>query len=269
MSLSQSIDADFGYGFRRVVRRPYRARIQHQRQEYHVPMLLRSSIVLAAVLFAGALKAQESDSKHLAPGFHARAVGSKLVIVPADMELFSISAGGVWEPKADWTEAAQKNFRAALAARREQLGANVTELQDAELDEFAELTALQRAVAEAVFVHHTGMGMKLPTKNERLEWSLGEAVQPLKAKTGADYALFTWIRDSYASGERKATMIALALIGAISSGGEQTGYASLVDLNSGRVVWFNDLRRMSGDLRNEKSARETVESLLKGFPVLQ
>ena len=64
-------------------------------------------------------------------------------------------------------------------------------------------------------------------------------------------------------------MIALALIGAISTGGEQVGYASLVDLNNGRVVWFNDVRRMSGDLRDEKTAMETVDTLLKGFPVLQ
>jgi hypothetical protein len=233
-----------------------------------MPNLLRSSLFAAAVLFAGAMHAQESDSKHLAPGFHARPAGSKLVIVPADMELFSISAGGVQEPKADWTEAAQKNFKAALAARREQLGANAVELQDADLDEFAELNALQRAVGEAVFIHHTGMGMRLPTKNERLDWSLGEAVKPLRVKTGADYALFTWIRDSYASNERKATMIGLALLGAISTGGEQIGYASLVDLKTGRVVWFNDLRRMSGDLRDEQAADETVETLLQGFPLL-
>ena len=236
-----------------------------------MPMLLRSSVVAAAVLFAAVLHAQEADIKHLAPGFHARPFGSKLVIVPADMELFSVSAGGVQEPKADWTEAAQRNFMTALAQRHEQLGANVIQLREADLDEFAELTALQRAVAEAVFMHHTGrgVGMKLPTKEGRLEWSLGDAVKPLKAKTGADYALFTWFRDTYASNERKATMIALALIGAISTGGEQIGYASLIDLNNGRVVWFNDVRRMSGDLRSEKTAMETVDTLLKGFPVMQ
>jgi hypothetical protein len=242
-----------------------------QRQEYHVPMLLRSSLVAIAVLFAAAVHAQESDTKHLAPGFHARSANSKLLIMPADMELFSISAGGVQEPKADWTEAAQRNFKTALADRRGQLGKDVVELRDSDLDEFAELTALQRAVAEAVFMHHTarGSGMRLPTKEGRLDWSLGDAVKPLKARTGADYALFTWVRDAYASNERKATMIALALIGAISAGGEQVGYASLVDLKTGRVVWFNDVRRMSGDLRDEKTAMETVDTLLKGFPVLQ
>jgi hypothetical protein len=264
-----AIVADSARGFCRVCECGRRATIIVQRQEFHMPRLSFPVLVLAAALTAGATHAQETDPRHLAPGFQARPSGSKLVIAPADMELFSISAGGVQEPKADWTEAAQKHFRAALAARSRQLGANATVLQDADLDEFAELNALQRAVAEAVFVHHTGLGMRLPTKEDRLDWSMGEAVKPLKAKTGADYALFTWIRDSYASGERKATMIGLALLGAISAGGEQTGYASLVDLNTGRIVWFNDLRRMTGDLREEASANETVEALLKGFPALQ
>jgi len=236
-------------------------------------------LLFAVALVAGTAQAQSDgstsldpqilQSRQLAPGFHARPAASRLVIAPADIELYSISAGGVQEPKANWTEAAQKHFKAALLARSGQLGANASQLDEAELDEFAELIALQRAVAEAVFVHHTGMGMKLPTKNERLDWSLGDAVKPLKAKTGADYALFTWIRDSYTSGERKAAMIAMALLGAISTGGEQTGYASLVDLNTGRIVWFNDLRRMSGNLREQGPADETVEALLKGFPELQ
>ncbi len=231
-----------------------------------MPKSLRSTLVLAAVLLAAGAGAQDADIRHLAPGFQTRAAGSTLVLVPAEMELFSISAGGVEEPRADWTDAAQKNFRAALAARGPQLGARVIELGEAQLDEFAELLALHRAVAEAVFMHHSRAGRKLPTKRDRLDWSLGDAVAPLHAKTGADYALFTWIRDSYASSERKAAMFAMALLGAVSFGGSQVGYASLVDLRTGRIVWFNDLDRMSGDLREAAAARETVDTLLERFP---
>ena len=130
----------------------------------------------------------------------------------------------------------------------------------------AQLNALHGAVAESVFLHHTLGMLKLPTKNDVLDWSLGEAVQPLHARTGADYALFFWIRDSYASAERKAAMVAMALFGVGIPGGSQIGYASLVDLRDGRVVWFNVLRRASGDLREAKPAEETLEALLKSFP---
>jgi len=227
--------------------------------------ILRAALVALTFLTVTASFAQET-SRHLAPGFTERAAASRIVLVPAEMELFSISAGGIQEPRADWTEAAQKHFKTALLARREKLGTNVTEMTAEQVDDVAEVVGLHRLVAESVFYHHTGFGPALPTKDGKLEWSLGDAVKPLRDKTGADYALFTWLRDSYASNERKATIVAMALLGSIMFGGEQVGYASLVDLHTGRVVWFNDLRRMSGDLREEGPAAETVEALLKGFP---
>ncbi len=222
---------------------------------------------LFLALLGWVMQVHAQDSKNLAPGFSTRPAASKLVVVPADLELFSISGGGVMEPKADWTEAAGRHFKTALDSNKQLLGASVVRISEQDLDELAEINALHGAVAQAIFIHHMLGSVKLPTKNDRLDWSLGDAVKPLKAKTGADYALFTWIRDSYASAERKAAMFAMALLGVGIAGGAQVGYASLVDLNTGRVVWFNDLRRGSGDLREAKEALETVEALLKGFPV--
>jgi hypothetical protein len=225
-------------------------------------------LLVATLLLAGAAQADDA-SKHLAPGFSTRAPGTKLVVVPADMELYSISAGGVVEPRADWTDAAQKNFLQALDSERKLLGPEVSRLEPAAADEMFDIISLERAVASAIAMHHRNGDMKLETKGEQLDWSLGDAVKPLKERTGADYALFTWVRDTYASGERKAAMLALAMIGALSLGGEQVGHASLVDLNTGRVVWFNQISRWSGDLREPKPARETVEALLKDFPELK
>jgi hypothetical protein len=220
--------------------------------------------LLALALASACVQAQ--DARQLAPGFTARAAESRVLVLPADIELFSVSAGGVAEPRADWTDAAQKHFAQALAAQRKVLGERVTTFDNAQADEYAEIVTLHRAVADAISIHHKGGLLELATKGKRLDWSLGDAVQPLKQRTGADYALFTWLRDSYASSERKMMMIGMALIGGILVGGEQVGYASLVDLNTGRVVWFNELNRMRGDLRDEKAATETVEALLKGFP---
>ena len=46
-------------------------------------------------------------------------------------------------------------------------------------------------------------------------------------------------------------------------GGQQVGFASLVDLNSGQVVWFNRLARETGDLRTADEAAETDKALRK------
>ncbi len=227
------------------------------------------ALLLALLLAAASVRAEEEPPAHLAPGFTTRTAGSRLVVLPADIELFSMSAGGVIEPRADWTEAAEKNFVSALGTQGQRLGTKVTVLDAAQGDEFADIVTLHRAVAQAISMHHRTGLMELGTKGKALDWSLGDAVRPLKERTGADYALFTWVRDSYASNERKAAMLALALIGALSLGGEQDGYASLVDLNTGRVLWFNRIDRMSGDLREPRPAVETVETLLKDFPGME
>ena len=225
---------------------------------------MRRALVMGLLLVCAG--AQGQTERQRAPGFTQRAAESRLVVVPADMELFSISAGGVQEPRADWTEAAQRHFKAALDSQAKLLGARAQELRQDDMDDLAQVNALHGAVADAVFLHHAWGILKLPTKDDKLDWSMGDAVRPLREKTGADYALFFWVRDSYASPERKAAMVAMALLGVGLAGGAQVAYASLVDLKDGRVVWFNNLQRASGDLREAEPALETVEALLKGFP---
>jgi hypothetical protein len=226
-------------------------------------MLLAAWLLLvAAPAFA--------QSKNLAPGFSALPKGARVVIMPTDVELFSISGGGVLEPKADWTEAASRYFKAALVEKKQKLGLSSIELTTQQADEADEVNALHGAVARAISLHHFGT-LALPSKEGKLDWSMGEPVQQIKKMTGADYALFSWVRDSYTSDERKAAMVAMAVLslGRVvpTGGGAQTGYASLVDLNTGRVLWFNRLARGSGDLREPAKAAETVEALLTEFPI--
>lgn len=224
-----------------------------------------------ALLIAGlallASTAAFADARNLAPGFTTLPKDAKVLIMPPDVELFSISGGGITEPKADWTAAAHTHIHAALSRKAKELGLTTSELPEKDADELAEISALHAAVARSIAFHHMGMGaMALPTKHGKLDWSMGDAVKPVQDKSVADYALFIWMRDSYASSERVATMVALALLGVGVPGGIQIGYASLVDLRSGQVVWFNRLLRGSGDLREAEPAAETVKALLDQFP---
>jgi hypothetical protein len=64
--------------------------------------------------------------------------------------------------------------------------------------------------------------------------------------------------------------MALAILAAgvgvgISTGGTG-GFASLVDLRTGDVVWFNKLDAGFGDLRNPDGAKTAIRELLKDMP---
>lgn len=206
-------------------------------------------------------------SKQLAPGFSHLAKAERVLVMPIDVELFSLSAGGVPEPKADWTADASGHMRDALRERFKTLGLDAQLGDEALGDEFAEQVGLHAAVARSIALHHAvGGGWSLPTKGGVLDWSFEDSMQGLARKTGARYGLFVWVRDSYASAERKAAMVLMAMVGVGITGGIQVGYASLVDLDSGRVLWFNQLARGTGDLREAKPAAESMNALLTGFP---
>src|SRR5690606_4741694 len=112
--------------------------------------VIRVALLAAALLFASPSFAQ---SKNLAPGFSALPKGAKGAIMPTDIELFSISGGGVLEPKADWTEAAARHFRTALDRKHHALGLDAANLSEDDADELAELNALHAAVARAIAIH--------------------------------------------------------------------------------------------------------------------
>jgi hypothetical protein len=201
----------------------------------------------------------------LAEGFKKVPSGAKVVLMPMDVELFSVSAGGILEPQAEWTSQALEHLKSAYQAKKDALGVEMLQLDDDGDEVVEDFNRLHGAVGTAIARHHYG-AWRLPTKEGHFDWTLGEGVDAIRTKTGADYALFTYVRDSYASSGRVAAMVIGALFGVGLGGGMQVGYASLVDLRDGRVVWFNLLVRASGDLREAEKARETLTAMLNKFP---
>ena len=107
----------------------------------------------------------------------------------------------------------------------------------------------------------------MPTKGETLDWTLGPLARQMREKTGARFALFFYISDSYAGPGRVALIMTMGLLfGVPVEGGTQAGFASLVDLETGDVVWFNRLERKTGDLRTPEAAAGTIDVLLQEFP---
>ena len=195
-----------------------------------------------------------------------------ILLIKPDVELSELTAGGLQEPEAEWTVAGLANVEQALADfMGEKEVVLIPYRSPSDLSERRsqdQLLKLHRAVGSSILEHKYDTALSLPTKKNTFDWSLGEATQQLSHAYGADYALFVFIRDSYTSPGRMVLMLAIALLyGAPISGGNQAGFASLVDLESGDIVWFNFLLRSSGDLREPAPARETIDQLLTDFPL--
>jgi hypothetical protein len=205
----------------------------------------------------------------------------KLLVLRPDVTVGSLTTGGMVQPRADWTDQARASIVNALKAQQAARGGNVTIIEHrngvpgvAE-QELADVERLNAAVDQSI-VEHKYLGNTLPTKRRKgLEWTLGSDAVKLGQKTGYDYALFLHAEDQVASGGR----IALGVLGLAGcfigfcapnvGGQQQLDYASLVDLRTGKVVWFNVVSAGSeipgikfGDLRTPEGAAQMVDRLL-------
>ena len=130
-----------------------------------------------------------------------------------------------------------------------------------------EYERLHSAVGYTILNNHFGM-MKLPSKanGEIFDWSLGPGISAIAEQYNADYALFVYYRDYQASGGRIAFAIIAAAAGAGVSTGSEHGFASLVDLRTGDIVWFNVVGAGSGELRERDGAAAAVNTLFRDIP---
>lgn len=205
----------------------------------------------------------------------------KLLVMRPDVSVGSVTTGGMVEPRADWTETARANLITALKAQQAEHGGNTVimdrrdSLPGVEPETVAELERLHYAVGQSIALHRYS-GAYLPTKRGKgLDWTLGEDAVRLGQRTGMDYALFLYAEDSFASTGRVALQV-LGVAGCVVGfcapnigGGGQFAYASLVDLRSGEVVWFNVLQAGTqiagvnmGDIRKPEGAAQMVDRLL-------
>ncbi len=233
----------------------------------------------AALLIVAGLPAGLSAQVRVATDFadSGARIQGRVVLIEPDIELTLVTAGGLHEPRREWSETARRLYPRFARQLLENAGAEMAADYDVpdDLDpasRLGQVVRLNEAVALSIGTY-SQPGSKLATKGRNLDWTLGGGTASLAEATGADYGLFTYVRDSYSSGGRVAMrvlgLLAGAAVGAAVDigGGAQIGVATLVDLRTGRVVWFNLLVRESGDLRDEEGAEKVVSTLLKGLPL--
>lgn len=205
----------------------------------------------------------------------------RLLVMRPDVTVNSVTTGGLPEPRADWTEQARANIITALRSQQAERGGKVqiltrrNQLSGVSEETVADLERLHSAVGNSIALHKY-LGAYLPTKPRRgLDYTLGSQAVEVGRKTGFDYALFLVAEDNIVSGGRVALQV-LGIAGCFVGfcapnigGGGQFAYASLVDLKTGEVVWFNVVQTGSqiagikmGDIRSPEGAAQLVERLV-------
>jgi len=236
-----------------------------------------AAVLAASVALAGCVQTRQFADVQFTPP----SGDYKLLVLRPDVTVGSLTTGGMVEPRADWTDQARHSIVEALRAQQAGRGGKVTiiehrgEIPGVSAQELADVERLNFAVDQSI-VDAKYLGDYLPTKRGKgLDWTLGDDAVKLGQKTGYDYALFLHAEDEVASGGR----IALGVLGLAGcfigfcapnvGGQQQLDYASLVDLKTGEVVWFNVVTAGSeipgikfGDLRTPAGAAQMVDRLL-------
>lgn len=225
---------------------------------------------MAALLFCVSATVGAQERSAVKPGFaFATDRQPTIVVYRPEVQVGTLTAGGIDEPNADWTGTARSLIEEALRRNDTVSGAKIIFSTDPEGEDgayLAEYRSLFRAVAQSIQIHKLFVGQRLPTKRERFDWTLGSGTQRIAQMSGADYALFFFTHDAYGSAGRKTAQIFGAMFGVAIIPGVHIGYAGLVDLKSGEVVWFNADPQMGGDVRTAEGADKRVGQLLDGFP---
>jgi len=218
-------------------------------------------VILLAVLLAAC-----TSTHTLKSGSKVETGSGRILLLPTDVLVSELSAGGLLEPKAQWTADAKKAVRAGLNAELREMGLDVVHYQKPGDAGDLQALKLHAAVGQAVLVHKYSPGQSLPTKQGPLDWTTGETVRTLGGGHDADYAMFVYFRDSFVSSGRGALIVFAALLGVGVPSGRQAGFASLVDLRTGEMVWFTRLASEAGDLRKPEQARKACRYLLRSLP---
>lgn len=230
-----------------------------------------ATAVAAALLLAPSASHAQSRQSLTKEEFAFPATGQvRVVLFRPDVSVGEQSTGGLDQPNAGWTEQAREELTAALGKAQAERNIELKlmpELAGDDAKVMSDYRKLFKIVADSVIKHRLFGLDPLPTKEEKFDWTLGKGASRLGALGDADFGLFFYTFDSYESGSRQIARLLVAPVNSEQANEVNMGYAGLVDLKTGDLVWINVDVKMAGDVRTADGAAVRISELLDGFPV--
>jgi hypothetical protein len=201
----------------------------------------------------------------------------QVVLMPVEVDVYEMSAGGVKEEVPAWSNTAETNVRNALLISK----AGGDQCCATRPVDTSVLTPEQRQILEehlALFdrVAANALWLTLPQntawhfKNDHFDYTLGNGLSFLKTEYDVDGGLIVLGEDVVSSAGRKITALVGAAFGVVVPMGHSFLNVGLVDFASGDLLWMNhEIAAGNVDLRDSQSCLKLVDRLMEGYPGLQ
>lgn len=197
------------------------------------------------------------------------AVPGKILLLPPQLFVGELSAGGIIQRQADWGRQSTQNMLDAI----EQISsekhfkpihlAPATPAEDLRLEPYYDL--LDR-VASSIFIYGRGKDHAWDHLQSGWGFTMGSGLSDLASQTGADAALFVSGIDLISSEGRKLAFMAGLVTGLIMPLGQSFLAVALVDLHTGDILWIAYDQSMTLDTRDPAGAGKMVASMFKDYP---
>lgn len=232
------------------------------------------ALIFVAVLPVASPAASTPHWVHYRLLANKSALPKKVVVLPVDIEVMEVSAGGVEEEVPDWSkEASRSVFKALSAAIAKQPGMKeipVPRFDGAVAGNVDEHLALYKLVV------NTASKMGWEHKVKRFDYGIGPGLRALAQQTGADAAIMVYGRDHASTAGRKARAVVghIPILNIFTGPAPTLGHSfihiGVVDLRTGDLLWMNSNYREGGtNLRDPGDAAKMIDTIFEWYPGIE
>lgn len=197
----------------------------------------------------------------------------KVVLLPPQIFVYELSAGGVPTRMGDWEVTARNNLGASAARQAAESGVfdvvAAPTLDPAEQEVLDAHIGLYDRVAQSVFIYGRGEQTAWAHKKNEFDYTVGPGLAFLRERSGADAALIVLGADYISSSGRKVAFIAGLALGVIMPLGQSFVAVGAVDLKTGDVQWMGFDASSSLDTREAAEVDDLMRTLYQSWPGAQ
>lgn len=202
-----------------------------------------------------------------------------ITVVPLNIEVYQLSAGGVKEKIDEWCFLARRNVLTAVEEELKQIpllnlkSFSETAMSEDQKSNLEQTGALFDAISSSIILHTYGPpDHRFPEKIQNFDYSLGHEVSEFSEQT--DALLLVQAVDHISTAGRKALQAGSVILGALvgvavnPNLGVTAVSIALVDARTGDILWYN-FHGSGGahDLRNPIDATILVKNILSPLPL--